>query len=120
MSALSPDSRPFLDILSRFPVHNFTLALRTHRPHSSVAIAKVVNCGDNFAALSVHGEMYTFASPSASQGAEGAINPKDKSIVKPQRVWALRKQFSAVKVGTITWPGIVMLKKSLSGRRHGL
>lgn len=68
-------------------------------PHAvrNTSIHKVTSCDSTFAALSTNGEVFTFSfpSPGESTNREG-INV----LVKPQRVWALRKQFSAVKVRT--------------------
>ena len=64
---------------------------------NNASIAKVVSCEYTFAALSRNGEMFTFSlnpPPTAPEHQQA----KGSQIVKPQRVWALRKQFSAVKV----------------------
>ena len=61
-------------------------------------IAKVTSCDDTFAALSSSGEVFTFSVPSLS---EGDAFGKERVSIKPQRVWALRKQFSGVRVCSI-------------------
>lgn len=52
-----------------------------------------------FAAVSSNGEVFTFTVPTKQE--TGAS--KDKLLVKPQRVWALRKQWSAVRVSIQTF-----------------
>jgi inhibitor of Bruton tyrosine kinase len=58
---------------------------------------KITSCDGSFAALSELGDVYLFSAPNDPPS---EISGKEKwAIPKPQRVWALRKQFSAVKVG---------------------
>ena len=70
-------------------------------------IKKVVNCENTFGALSENGEVFVFGldNPTSSiaqqqQEIDAAQMVKQGVTVRPQRVWALRKQFSAVKVRT--------------------
>lgn len=51
------------------------------------------------AVLSSNGEVFTFTLPSPAEY-EASGKGKQRAAVQPQRVWALRKQFSAVKVCT--------------------
>lgn len=71
-----------------FPTQTFPSEIVTYRPPQAVrntSIQKITSCENTFAALSTNGELFTFTLPTTG-------------AVKPQRVWALRKQFSAVTV----------------------
>ena len=79
-----------------FPVHAFPTGIEPYRPPQSIkdsCISKIVCCDETFAALSSNGEVFTFSSPNTTPDGTG-----DGKGFKPQRVWALRKKFSAVKV----------------------
>jgi hypothetical protein len=56
-------------------------------------IKKVTSCDNVFAALSQDGELFIFAVPNP-------VHAEHVSI-KPQRVWALRKKFTSVKVHSL-------------------
>jgi hypothetical protein len=81
-----------------FPSHSFPSEIKVvyHPPQvvKDTRIAKITSCDDAFAALSSSGEVFTFSGPSPEADAFG----KERTIIKPQRVWALRKQFSGVRV----------------------
>lgn len=73
--------------------------MQPYRPPQAIQdakIAKITSCDDLFAALSFNGELFTFSVPSVTE-IDGS-STKDRVLFKPQRVWALRKKFSAVKV----------------------
>lgn len=73
--------------------------MHVYRPPQAVKdsnISKVTCCDDTFAALSSNGEVFLFVPP--KPGDTTNTTTKERSFIKPQRVWALRKQFSAVKV----------------------
>ncbi|KAJ7632971.1 hypothetical protein FB45DRAFT_914037 [Roridomyces roridus] len=78
-----------------FPAHVFPTEMQPYRPPQAMKlkdahIAKITSCDDAIAALSSNGELFTFSVPER--------NEADASrIFKPQRVWALRKQVSAVQ-----------------------
>jgi hypothetical protein len=82
-----------------FPSHSFPSEIKVvYRPPQAVKdahIAKITSCDDTFAALSSSGEVFTFSVPSPS---EVDASGKERTSIKPQRVWALRKQFSGVRV----------------------
>jgi hypothetical protein len=61
-------------------------------------IVKITNCDDTFAALTSNGELFIFSVPKAGEADESVSSGKERTSIKPQRVWALRKQFSAVAV----------------------
>ena len=86
----------FIDlILPSFPIHAFPTGIEPYRPPQSIKdsqISKITCCDDTFAALSSNGEVFTFSAPSLD------TNPGEGRAFKPQRVWALRKKFSAVRV----------------------
>jgi hypothetical protein len=58
-------------------------------------ITKLSTCDDVFGALSAHGELFIFSLPEPRVASGG-----EKVAIKPQLVWALRRAFTAVKVGT--------------------
>ncbi|KAI0761814.1 hypothetical protein BD413DRAFT_495525 [Trametes elegans] len=83
-----------------FPAYSFPSEFVAYRPpqatnRNSASIHKITSCEDTFAALSLSGEVFTFALPPPPEA--GASASKSRSVVQPQRVWALRKQFSAVR-----------------------
>ncbi|KAF9233712.1 hypothetical protein BU15DRAFT_53495 [Melanogaster broomeanus] len=88
-----------------FPAHAFPSDISmVYRPPQSVrgpAITKLTSCDDSFAALSSNGEVFTFTSPLATEGegsaTGGGIVGSKGQVVKPQRAWALRRQFSSVR-----------------------
>ncbi|KAH9893273.1 hypothetical protein C8Q73DRAFT_791145 [Cubamyces lactineus] len=83
-----------------FPAYSFPSEFVAYRPpqapnRNSASIAKITSCEDTFAALSSSGEVFTFSLPSPPDASTSAS--KSRFVVQPQRVWALRKQFSAVR-----------------------
>ncbi|KAI0675984.1 hypothetical protein C8Q78DRAFT_963164 [Trametes maxima] len=83
-----------------FPAYSFPSEFVAYRPpqaanRNSASIDKVTSCEDTFAALSSSGEVFTFTLPPPPEA--GASSAKSRFVVQPQRVWALRKQFSAVR-----------------------
>ncbi|KAH8116663.1 regulator of chromosome condensation 1/beta-lactamase-inhibitor protein II, partial [Phellopilus nigrolimitatus] len=110
---------------SYFPTASFPPALTAYRPpaaQNNAAIAKVVCCENVFAALSSNGEMFAFRFPAVgsssvmeanatqSKESKGGISAvSNAAMVKPQRVWALRKQFSAVKDVALGSDGTIVL-----------
>lgn len=61
-------------------------------------IKKVTSCGSGFAALSSIGDVFTFSLPNPLE--DISKDARDRHVnVKPQLIWALRKGFTAVKVG---------------------
>jgi len=60
-------------------------------------IIKLASCDDTVAALSSSGEVFTFTSHSDGED----DSAKNSSAFKPQRVWALRRQFSSVQLGRL-------------------
>lgn len=87
-------------LLHSFPTQTFPSSMPTYRPPQAVRNASIKKVtaspnGDGFAALSENGELFlcTMGTRDGNQQ-----QPGRDSQVKVQRVWALRKQFSAVKV----------------------
>ena len=75
----------------------------TYRPPQAVrnaSIRKVTasSTGDGFAALSENGELFICTLGERGSRDGGQQSGGRDSQIKVQRVWALRKQFSAVKV----------------------
>lgn len=84
-------------LLPSFPIHAFPTGIEPYRPPQSIRdsqISKIICCDDSFAALSSNGEVFTFSAPSSGLDSTSG----EARAFKPQRVWALRKKFSAVKV----------------------
>ncbi|TFK37476.1 hypothetical protein BDQ12DRAFT_685375 [Crucibulum laeve] len=81
-----------------FPGHAFPSEIQPYRPPQAIKdahITKIASCDDVFAALSSNGEVFIFSAPSPSEG--DSSSGRSGNAFKPQRVWALRKKFSAVK-----------------------
>ncbi|THH07852.1 hypothetical protein EW145_g3098 [Phellinidium pouzarii] len=97
-----------------FPTHSFPSEIQAYRPpmaQNNAAISKVVCCDFTFAALSSNGELFTFTlNPQPpTPDASAAHSKSAATVVKPQRVWALRKQFSAVKDVALGAEGTIVL-----------
>jgi hypothetical protein len=87
------------DNFSSFPSHVFPSEIQVYRPPQAIGdahISKITSCDDTFAAVSSNGEVFILSVPNPSD-ADNASS-KMSGGIKPQRVWALRKHFSAVKV----------------------
>ncbi|KZT68694.1 hypothetical protein DAEQUDRAFT_757422 [Daedalea quercina L-15889] len=84
-----------------FPAQAFPSEIYAYRPPHSISnasIEKVTSSENTFAALSSNGELFTFSVPSSSDlGASTSGSGKPRAAIVPQRVWALRKKFTAVK-----------------------
>lgn len=118
---------PFVPSHGSFPAQGFPSEIQAYRPPQAVnnaAIAKVVcssGGGENlFAAVSENGEIFTFGPTDVGSsggggggggfgggggGEERGEKERERerereraATVRPQRVWALRKQWSAVRV----------------------
>ncbi|EIW84456.1 hypothetical protein CONPUDRAFT_100586 [Coniophora puteana RWD-64-598 SS2] len=80
------------------PTQSFPSEISVYRPPHTVKgprVVKLTSSEDTFAALSSNREVFIFSSvPTADAGPSSG---KAMSAFKPQRVWALRRQFSAVK-----------------------
>ncbi|KAL5492938.1 hypothetical protein ACEPAI_4386 [Sanghuangporus weigelae] len=100
-----------------FPTQSFPSEIQVYRPpmaQHNASIAKVVNCDNTFATLSSNGEVFTFVSNEpASVFSSDPNAPPTKAVsmtaVKPQRIWALRKQISAVKDVALGSDGTILL-----------
>ncbi|KAG9308137.1 hypothetical protein JVU11DRAFT_12491 [Chiua virens] len=73
-----------------------------YRPPQAIrgpAITKLAGCEDSFAALSSNGEVFTFALPTNTEadGVPGVPAGGSRGQIKPQRAWALRRQWSSVR-----------------------
>lgn len=90
-----------------FPTQRFSSEISVYRPPQAIKgqnITKLRSCDDTIAALSSNGEVFTFT----SQHIEGDF-PKRSPAFKPQRIWALRRQFSAVQDVDIGADGTVIV-----------
>ena len=75
--------------------------MTTYRPpHANRnVIEKITSSAEGvFAALSSNGELFTFVLPPPTDALVPPGWGKAREVVRPQRVWALRKKFSSVKV----------------------
>ncbi|OJA20708.1 hypothetical protein AZE42_06915 [Rhizopogon vesiculosus] len=91
-----------------FPTQRFPSEISVYRPPQAVkgpVITKLTSCDDTIAALSSNGEVFTFTSQSDGEG----DSAKSSSAFKPQRIWALRRQFSAVQDVDIGADGTVIV-----------
>lgn len=69
---------------------------------------KVTSCGNNFAAVSSIGDVFTFSLPNPAE--DVSKDARDRHVtVRPQLVWALRKGFTAVKDFAIGLDGTMIL-----------
>jgi hypothetical protein len=81
-----------------FPTQRFSSEISVYRPPQAIKgqnIIRLKSCDDTIAALSSNGEVFTFSSQPIGEG----DSAKSSIAFKPQRIWALRRQFSAVQVG---------------------
>lgn len=83
-----------------FPANSFPSEISVYRPPQAIrgtAITKIVSCEDSFAALSSNGEVFTFSAPTASELDGLGLSGRRDKLIKPQRVWALRRQVGSVR-----------------------
>lgn len=83
-----------------FPAHSFPSEISVYRPPQAIrgtAITKIVSCEDSFAALSSNGEVFTFSAPTVSELDGLGLSGRREKLIKPQRVWALRRQVGSVR-----------------------
>ncbi|KAF7295284.1 hypothetical protein MIND_01067600 [Mycena indigotica] len=90
-----------------FPSHAFPSEIQPYRPPQAkldAHIAKITSSDDTIAALSSNGELFTFSIPDPGEAELGRSH-----AFKPQRVWALRKQFSAVRDVALGADGTIII-----------
>ncbi|KZT01007.1 uncharacterized protein LAESUDRAFT_764135 [Laetiporus sulphureus 93-53] len=83
-----------------FPGHAFPSEIAVYRPPQAMSnnrIEKITSSENLFAALSSNGEVFTFTVPPPPAPAADGTPSKQRPSISPKRVWALRKNFSAVK-----------------------
>ncbi|KAJ7074108.1 hypothetical protein C8F01DRAFT_1075722 [Mycena amicta] len=100
---------PLDERITSFPTHAFPAEIQPYRPPQAMKlmdahIAKITSSEDSFAALSSNGELFTFSTPDPSEG-----DTIRSQALKPQRVWALRKQFSAVRDVALGADGTIII-----------
>lgn len=91
-----------------FPTQRFSSEISVYRPPQAINgqnITKLRSCDDTIAALSSNGEVFTFTSQPIGEGDSSKSSP----AFKPQRIWALRRQFSAVQDVDIGADGTVIV-----------
>lgn len=91
-----------------FPTQRFPSEISVYRPPQAIKghiITKLASCDDTIAALSSNGEVFTFTSQPIGEGDSAKSSP----AFKPQRIWALRRQFSAVQDVDIGADGTVIV-----------
>ncbi|KAI5999907.1 hypothetical protein EDD15DRAFT_2362415 [Pisolithus albus] len=84
-----------------FPAHSFPSEISMYRPPQAIrgtAITKIISCEDSFVALSSNGEVFTFSAPTASELDGLGLSGRREKLIKPQQVWALRRQVGSVRV----------------------
>jgi len=92
-------------------MHSFPANIQPYRPPQSIKdahIVKITSCEEIFAALSSNGEVFTFSANSSSDIAIPDVKPVGP-VFKPQKAWALRKKFSAVKDVSIGSDGSMII-----------
>ncbi|KAI5985348.1 hypothetical protein EDD15DRAFT_2374206 [Pisolithus albus] len=83
-----------------FPAHSFPSEISMYRPPQAIrgtAITKIISCEDSFVALSSNGEVFTFSAPTASELDGLGLSGRREKLIKPQQVWALRRQVGSVR-----------------------
>ncbi|KAG2151135.1 uncharacterized protein EDB93DRAFT_1141174, partial [Suillus bovinus] len=91
-----------------FPTQRFPSEISVYRPPQAIkgqTIIKLRSCDDTIAALSSNGEVFTFTSQPIGESDSAKSSP----AFKPQRIWALRRQFSAVQDVDIGADGTVII-----------
>ncbi|KAG2131671.1 hypothetical protein DEU56DRAFT_454262 [Suillus clintonianus] len=91
-----------------FPTQRFPSEISVYRPPQAIKgqiITKLTSCDDTIAALSSNGEVFTFTSQPIGEGDSAKSSP----TFKPQRIWALRRQFSAVQDVDIGADGTIIV-----------
>ncbi|KAG1733731.1 hypothetical protein EDB19DRAFT_2001024 [Suillus lakei] len=91
-----------------FPTQRFPSEISVYRPPQAIKgqiITKLTSCDDTIAALSSHGEVFTFTLQPIGEGDSAKSSP----AFKPQRIWALRRQFSAVQDVDIGADGTIIV-----------
>lgn len=86
-----------------FPLTPFPSKIIAYRPPTVSAkpsIRKISSCGNTFAALSSLGDVFTWTLDSSTSGAGDASSALGHALArltpKPQRIWSIRRQFTAV------------------------
>jgi inhibitor of Bruton tyrosine kinase len=84
--------------LSSFPAQSFPSEITPYRPPAAIRVKKVTSSSSSdgtFAVLSSAGEVFTFSLVAPSSAAPSASDRAPIVKPHPQRVWDLRKKFSA-------------------------
>jgi len=100
-----------------FPSHPFFAESAIYRPpqfNRRLKVTKVVASGITFACLTSLGDVYSFALPSPTEvereASAAGVSLKDRAgLIKPQRTWALRKRFTAVRDVALGSDGAIIL-----------
>ncbi|CCM05596.1 uncharacterized protein FIBRA_07824 [Fibroporia radiculosa] len=93
-----------------FPAHAFPSEITAYRPPQAInnaSIEKITGCDNVLAALTSNGELFTLAIPPPT--GTGTISSKTRNVIVPQRVWALRKKFSAVRDVALSTDGSIVI-----------
>ncbi|KAM0746914.1 RCC1/BLIP-II [Meredithblackwellia eburnea MCA 4105] len=104
-----------------FPLARFPMKMQAYRPpqvSSTPNIEKISSCGNTFAALSSLGDVFTFSLESPTSSASSAFDSPSPSTTtsnfprttpKPQRIWSLRRNFTAVTDFGVGLDGAIIL-----------
>ncbi|KAI6166481.1 regulator of chromosome condensation 1/beta-lactamase-inhibitor protein II [Pisolithus thermaeus] len=79
---------------------SFPSEISVYRPPRAIrgaVITKIASCEDSFVALSSNGEVFTFFAPTVSELDGLGLPGRREKLIKPQRVWALRRQAGSVR-----------------------
>ncbi|KAI5481874.1 BTB domain and ankyrin repeat containing protein [Pseudohyphozyma bogoriensis] len=96
-----------------FPLARFPSKMQTYRPPqvSSISnIDKIVSSGNTFVALSSLGDVFSFnLDSSTTKSASDTPGALARMVVKPQRIWSLRRQFTGVTDVGVGLDGAIIL-----------
>ncbi|CED83705.1 Uncharacterized conserved protein, contains ankyrin and BTB/POZ domains [Phaffia rhodozyma] len=98
----------------QFPNHRRFAESATYRPPGSqkkLQVVKITSCGITFACLTSLGDVYTFSLPNplVAEREAVAVGSTAQKMVKPQRAWALRKRFTAVRDVALGSDGMIIV-----------
>lgn len=95
-----------------FPLSPFPSKMQAYRPPQvgiKPSIAKIASCGNTFVALSSLGDVFSFSLDSASSTAIESPSALARLAPKPQRIWSLRRKFTAVTDVGVGLDGTIIL-----------
>ncbi|KAM0792087.1 hypothetical protein ACM66B_004791 [Microbotryomycetes sp. NB124-2] len=95
-----------------FPATPFPVGMQPYRPphaESKLMIKKIVSSGTQFVALSSLGDVFSFSLETAATSSVESPHALARLAPKPQRIWSLRRKFTAVTDVGIGLDGSIIL-----------